>query len=194
MKWTRSTGCFRLAACAALLPSLCAGASDASSGTARQRAVLPVALEVGGAISELRLAAKQLSYRPAATRPCPAAGCAGRLALAGDVRLVVGHLRLTAERAEVLLDADGKLRRATARGQVSVASQRGSGRADRVEIAVGPALAVELSGNAELDVAALGLRLRGSRIALDLATGKAVVHEAQAALRAPRGALGRGGR
>lgn len=194
MQRTRSTGCLKLAAYVALLLSLGVRASDASSGVGHQRAVLSGALEVGGESTELRLAAKRLSYRPAGARPCPATGCAGRLALSGAVRLEVGELRLTADSAEVLLDAGGKLRRATARGSVVLASRQGSGRATGVEIAVHPALVVELTGDAELVVKTLGLRLRGSRIALDLTTGQAVVHEARAALSSARGLRAGGGR
>jgi lipopolysaccharide export system protein LptA len=139
----------------------------------------PPALELGalgdqqGAPLRLRLSADHLSYLPNQ----------GLLELAGKVRVTAGELRVRSARLEVKLDGEGHPLWLEAAGTVAMELARTRGVASKLRLALGAKRTVELVGDARLQLPALGVGVTGSRIRIDLATGRFTVQEATARLR-----------
>ncbi len=174
----------RLAA-ALLATTLAAGAQ----ARAERREPPRVSLEPGPG---LRVSADELSYRPGR---CAQGGVVIKescLELRGQVRVEVGSLKLRAARLTVALDPRGRPRRLEAQGGVELRAGDAHGRASRAVYQIGEA-ALELTGAARIQIAALKLELEGERVELDLASGGLRVRAARARLQTGVGLPAGGG-
>jgi hypothetical protein len=131
-----------------------------------------------GAAAPLKLRADRLTYE--AARGCPAAtDCGSTLELAGAVSLELGELRLRCARARVELGRGGTPARLDAGGGVTVVLGERSGTARSAEVRLDGGRIIVMRGDARLRVPRLGFALAGSRIEVDLGSGKLTVREAR---------------
>jgi lipopolysaccharide transport protein LptA len=120
--------------------------------------------------SSVRLSAATLSYQPARQH----------IQLKGQVRLLAGSLHLNADALSVSLK-DGAPRLIEASGKVQLDFQDGQAVAQSATISL-QEQRVRLSGNVQVKLNTWGLRLSGTEVSLDLATGQVTVQSARAHL------------
>lgn len=166
---------------------LCLWASPGLAGPARPgvtvlRPACGAERDCAGPRARLVLSADHLEYSPRSRT----------IQFQGNVRASFGELRLRCHRLRVLLDAQGRPLSARARARTPAApvrlslSDRSTGQGHVVDL--DPVRRrVQIIGAARVEWGPLALTLQGSRIALDLRSGKLQVHQARAH-------IGRGGR